>query len=72
VICRLCKRKAKVNEWFYGLSWKQVDEQEYEARKSDGRSTSIPEVCLDCLDKYNGELPKSLQELNEERKLLNA
>jgi len=53
--CRECKRCAK-------MYWYDADEQ-------NGRSESFHEyMCCDCYTRIHGNRPKTLQELNDERK----
>ena len=77
MICTLCKKEAKITkqtknsthyEWFFSLSWKDVNIKEYKNRKKDGRATSIQQVCFDCIIKYTRRPPLGLSDLNEIRK----
>ncbi len=76
--CTLCKRPAKYlptkiegvssSESFHTLEWKKVDLIEYTARKKDGRTVKISEVCPECMAKYNnGQPPLGLQDINKMR-----
>ena len=66
--CTLCKRPAKEMEPFWTLEWKKVDISEYEARKKDGRTIYISEVCPNCMADYNkGRPPLGLQDINKIR-----
>lgn len=68
--CTLCKRPAKEREPFYALGWEKVDKKEFEARKEDGRTIWISEVCPDCMLKHNdGRPPLGLADINEMRRL---
>jgi hypothetical protein len=55
-------------ESYSPLSWEYVDMAEYKARKDDGRSRYIPDVCDDCHKQRTGTMPPTLQELERKRK----
>ena len=68
--CTLCHREAKERESFWTLEWKKVDIIEYTARKKDGRTIYISEVCPECMITYNnGKPPLGLYDLNKIRGL---
>lgn len=66
--CEICTRAAKDREAFWSISWEKVDKFQFDARKKDGRSTKITQVCPECIKKYNdGRPPLGLKDLNEIR-----
>ena len=69
----LVKKNAKpitscCGETTYSVSYKYIDPAEYKRRRKDGRISCKQGVCYDCVERLMGRAPKSLQELNEERK----
>ena len=61
--CKLCEKENL--KMVVSISWKKIDEKEYEARKEDGRTTRA-DVCEDCYKKlHNGRPPLGLKDLNE-------
>lgn len=67
--CKLCNRESREKEAFWSLSWKKVDTVEYKARKTDGRTCYIDEVCVDCVTHYEGRPPLGLGAINEIREI---